>query len=146
MNIYMIKIMILWLLIIAIYLCGCIEKDDEEIPIYTDPGYPNAYFAHPVLGWYLNKTAYIYETQGKKAAILHYRSDPVLITQESNLKLKIRTVEKDPENLDVLRKLGIDILTVSADGTTIVGYVPVSSLKELGTLDFVKNVSSEKQE
>ncbi|WP_321420376.1 hypothetical protein [uncultured Methanomethylovorans sp.] len=142
------KLVISLLLIAAICLCGCIQKEEEkEKPVaYTDPGYPNTYFAHPVLGWYLNKTAYIDETQGGEVAFLFYTSDPLLSTHEGNLKLKIRTLENKPENLEVLRGLGIDILTVSADGTTIICYAPTNSLHDIGKLDFVKDVSSEKQE
>ncbi|OPY21199.1 MAG: hypothetical protein A4E24_00680 [Methanomethylovorans sp. PtaU1.Bin093] len=142
----MTRVMISLLLISAIYLCGCIEKEEEEIPVFTDPGYPNTYFAHPVLGWHLNKTAHIYETQGEPAAFLYYTSDPLLSTRDGNLRLRVRTLENDPVNLETLRGLGIDILTVSADGTIIVCYAPISSLQDLGTLDFVKDVSSEKQE
>lgn len=138
--------MISLLFIAAICLSGCIQEEEEKAATYTDPGYPNTYFAHPVLGWYLNKTAYVYETQGNSAAFLYYTSDPLLSTHEGNLKLKIRTLENDPENLEVLRGLGIDILTVSADGTTIVCYAPVSSLQDLGKLEFIKDVSSEKEE
>ena len=142
------KLVISLLLIAAICLCGCIQKEEEKgkAVVYTDPGYPNTYFAHPVLGWYLNKTAHIDETQGGAVAFLFYTSDPLLSTHEGNLKLKIRTLENKPENLEVLRGLGIDILTVSADGTTIICYAPTSSLHDIGKLDFVKDVSSEKQE
>ncbi|MCC7575724.1 MAG: hypothetical protein KK926_02665 [Methanomethylovorans sp.] len=142
----MTRVMISLIVIAAIYLCGCTEKEEEEIPAYTDPGYPNTYFAHHVLGWHLNKTAHIYETQGRSAAFLYYTSDPLLSTKEGDLKLRIRTLENDPINLETLRGLGIDILTVSADGTAIVCYAPISSLKDLGALDFVKDVSPEKQE
>jgi hypothetical protein len=55
-------------------------------------------------------------------------------------------LENKPENLEVLRGLGIEILTVSADGTTIICYTPTSSLRELSKLGFVKDVSSEKEE
>ncbi len=142
----MARFMISLLLIASICLCGCTQKEEEKAAVYTDPGYPNTYFAHPVLGWYLNKTADVYETQGESAAFLFYSSDPLLSTHEGTLKLKIRTIENDQEDLEILRGLGIDILTVSADGTTIVCYAPVSSLQDLGKLDFVKDVSSEKQE
>jgi hypothetical protein len=93
-----------------------------------------------------SRIAYVYETQGNLAAFLYYTSDPLLSTHEGNLKLKIRTLENDPENLEVLRELGIDILTVSADGTTIVCYATISSLQDLGKLEFIKDVSSEKEE
>ncbi len=142
----MTRVMISLILIAAICLCGCIEKKEEEIPLYTDPGYSNTYFAHSVLGWHLNKTSHVYEAQGQSAAFLYYTSDPLLSTREGDFKLRIRTTEKDPTDLETLRGLGTDILTVSVDGTTIVYYIPIGSLQELGTLDFVKDVSSEKQE
>lgn len=142
----MAKYIVVLLLITVICCLGCVQKEKKETAVYTDPGYPNTYFAHPVLGWYINKTAYIYETQGEVAAFLYYSSDHLLSTRKSNLKLKIRTLENDPENLEILRGLGIDILTVSADGTTIVCYAPINSLKDLGKLDFVKDVSSEKRD
>lgn len=138
--------MISLLLIAAICFCGCIDKEKEEVPAYTDPGYPNNYFAHPALGWHLNKTAYVYKTQGESAAFIYYNADPLLSTREGKLRLRVRTIENDPVDLETLRDLGIDILTVSADGTTIVCYAPISSLQELGTLDFVKDISSQKQE
>ncbi|MGB3907285.1 MAG: hypothetical protein WBL02_02495 [Methanomethylovorans sp.] len=142
----MTRVMISVMLITAICLCGCIEEKKTGNPVFIDPGYPNTYFAHPVMGWYLNKTAYIYETQGEPAAFLYYTSDPLLSTREGKLRLRVRTLENDPANLEVLRGLDIDILTVSADGTIIVCYAPISSLKDLGAFDFVKDVSSEKQD
>lgn len=142
----MTKVVISLLLITAICLCGCIQKEEEKTVEYTDPGYPNTYFANPVMGWHLNKTAYIAETQGEAAAFQFYTSDQLLSTHEGNLKLKIRTLENRPENLEVLRELGIEILTVSADGTTIICYVPPNSLCDLSKLGFVKDISSEKEE
>ena len=133
------------LFIAIICLCGCIEEKTRN-PVFIDPGYQILIFAHPVMGWYLNKTAYIYETQGEPAAFLYYTSDPLLSTREGKLRLRVRTLENDPANLEVLRGLDIDILTVSADGTIIVCYAPISSLKDLGAFDFVKDVSSEKQD
>lgn len=143
----MTNVVIALFLIATICISGCLQKEEEEkTVVYTDPGYPNTYFANPVMGWYLNKTAYIDETQGAEAAFLFYTSDPDLSIHEGNLKLKVRTLENKPENLEVLRGLGIEILTVSADGTTVICYAPTSSLRELSKLGFVKDVSSEKEE
>ncbi len=57
---------IIFTLTISIFLLGCIggRNIDLDIPLPTTPN-P---FEHPRLGWMLNKTYYIYETQGIDAA------------------------------------------------------------------------------
>jgi hypothetical protein len=27
------------------------KEEEEKAVVYTDPGYPNTYFANPVMGW-----------------------------------------------------------------------------------------------
>jgi hypothetical protein len=74
------------LLIIFVGLSGCITEKPKES---NQTGYPDSYFQHPKLGWDLNKTYYIYETQGIEAARSFISSDPNNIVEGDSIKTRI---------------------------------------------------------
>ena len=122
------------LLIILAGFSGCITEKPKG---YNEPGYPSNYFEHPKLGWMLNKTYYIYETQGIDAAKAFYLKDPNLILKGNKIKLRIIVKEINQTNLDVLESFGINVTSASSDGTHIGAFVPIPKIRDMGKLEFI---------
>ncbi|KCZ73671.1 hypothetical protein ANME2D_00744 [Candidatus Methanoperedens nitroreducens] len=113
---------------------GCIEERSKG---YNETGYPDRYFEHPKLGWYINKTYYIYETQGIDAAKAYYSHDSNVILERDSIKVRIIAKEEvNQTNLNVLTSLGINIITVSS--THIGAFVPIPKIRDLGEQEFIR--------
>lgn len=128
-------IAIIIILALSISMLGCITEKPKG---YDESEYPPSYFEHPKLGWMLNKTYYIYETQGIEAAKAFYSQDPNLILEGDNIKLRIIVQEINQTSLNVLASLGISVKSVSSDETHIGVFVPIPKIRDLGDIEFIK--------
>lgn len=130
-------------LILSILMLGCVSERPKG---YNEPGYPDSYFEHPKLGWMLNKTYYIYETQGIDAAVAYVSNDPNNIVENNSIKVWISITEENKTYVDTMQSMGINILYVlnSTDisrGISAHAFLPIPKIHEVGELKFVKYVS-----
>jgi hypothetical protein len=130
------------LLIFLIGLSGCITEKSKG---YNETGYLDSYFEHPKLGWILNETYYIYETQGIDAARSFIASDPNNIVERDSIDLRIIVTEINQTNLNILKSIGVNVTFVSPEGNDLNAWVPIPKIHDLGELEFIDMVYPEEK-
>lgn len=102
-------------------------------------------FENEKLGTGLNYTAYLYETQGIDAAVTYFTRNPNLIVENGKISVRIPIPEENETYINTLKSIGIEVLYVTnsrgvGGEIEVHAFLPISSIRELGELEFVKAV------